>query len=727
MRGILRFGTVFCALVLAAAMVPPPAGAVAPTPKPIAHVTVIDAASGEPVSAAWVDAYYVHPCSGDELWTGESYTDSDGTCTVYDHEGFGAGRYVIKVWSRQVYGEDPFEKTIEWDGQNPVNVTFELRPPAAIAVVRVTKAATGEPFEGAWAGASFVDPKTGETYLTAEAYTASDGTARLSDSRRYGPGTYIVVVRADGFVLQKQTVSWDGERTAGLDFSLEPAKLIARVTVVDASTRNPVEHAFVAAQCATAATPEDALADFGQTGSDGKLALFDEGGYGAGSYVISVEKSGYACQRMLVMWDGENACDVTFDLRPPKPIATVRVTDRGTGEPIVGVEVDAYYIDRQTSALWWASFEWTSAGGTCTLYDDESFGAGRYLIRVDTQGYYPLERSIVWDGEHAVAVSFPLQRKPIDCVSVAGADRVSTALAASKMAFANGGAEAVVVATAYNWPDALGGAALAGAAGGPVLLTPRDSLPDAVAAEIARLGAKKAYVLGGTGAVSSDVEAALKSQLGQDNVERLWGADRYETARKVAAECVELKGAAYDGTAFLATGANYPDALGASPAAAAKGWPIFLVDPRAGADAALVSAMQNAGVKQAIVLGGTGAVSDSVETDVGSKVRCCTDRWAGADRYSTAAVIADRSVRAGLAYDGGLGIATGEDFPDALAAGPLLARSGSVLLLTRSASLPEPTRAALVTHKLEIPVVRFFGGPGAISQAARDAVLQALK
>lgn len=727
MRGIRRFAAVSGALLLVAAIVAPPAGAVVPTPKPIAHVTVSDAASGEPVSGAWVDAYYVHPCSGDELWTGESYTGPDGTCTVYDHEGFGAGRYVIKVWSRQVYGEDPFEKTIEWDGQNPVNVTFELRPPAAIAVVRVTKAATGEPFEGAWAGASFVDPKTGETYLTAGTYTASDGTAQLFDSRRYGPGTYIVVVRADGFVLEKQTVSWDGEHTVGLDFSLEPAKLIARVTVVDASTRNPVERAFVLAQRVTAATPEEGLADLGETGADGKLALFDEGGYGAGSYVISVEKSGYACQRTLVMWDGENARDVTFELWPPKPIANVRVTDRDTGEPIVGVEVDAYYVDRRTGGFWWASFEWTSADGACTLYDDESFGAGRYLIRVDTQGYYPLERSIVWDGEHAVAVSLPLQRKPIECVSVTGADRVSTAIAASKLAFANGGAEAVVIATAYNWPDALGGAALAGAAGGPVLLTPKDSLPGAVAAEIARLGAKKAYVLGGTGAVSSAVEGALKAQLGEDNVERLWGADRYETACKVAAECVELQGGAYDGTAFLATGANYPDALGASPAAAAKGWPIFLVDPRAGADPALVSAMQNAGVKQAIVLGGTGAVPDSVETDIGSTVRCCTYRWAGADRYSTAAVIADRSVWAGLGYDGGVGIATGENFPDALAAGPLLARSGSVLLLTRSSSLPEPTRTALAAHKLEIPVVRFFGGPGAISQAARDAVLAALR
>ncbi|MDP2232889.1 MAG: cell wall-binding repeat-containing protein, partial [Actinomycetota bacterium] len=96
---------------------------------------------------------------------------------------------------------------------------------------------------------------------------------------------------------------------------------------------------------------------------------------------------------------------------------------------------------------------------------------------------------------------------------IAGADRYLTAIANSKMAY-RGGADAVVIATGTNWPDALGGSALAGALDGPLLLTTTSDLPDAVAAEIRRLGATKAYVLGGPGAVGPGVEVELKSMLG---------------------------------------------------------------------------------------------------------------------------------------------------------------------------------------------------------------------
>ncbi|MDO8987684.1 MAG: cell wall-binding repeat-containing protein, partial [Coriobacteriia bacterium] len=85
-------------------------------------------------------------------------------------------------------------------------------------------------------------------------------------------------------------------------------------------------------------------------------------------------------------------------------------------------------------------------------------------------------------------------------VPVAGSSRYETAVRASERTFASG-AECVVIATGSNWPDALGGAALAAAEGGPILLTDANALPSAVAAEVTRLGATRAYILGGTGAV----------------------------------------------------------------------------------------------------------------------------------------------------------------------------------------------------------------------------------
>jgi putative cell wall-binding protein len=213
-----------------------------------------------------------------------------------------------------------------------------------------------------------------------------------------------------------------------------------------------------------------------------------------------------------------------------------------------------------------------------------------------------------------------------------------------------------------------------------------------------------------------------------NNVTRLGGADRYETARMVAERTVSIIGqtGAYDGTAFVATGANFPDALGASPLAAAGGWPIYLVRPT-GVEDALVTSMKAVGVKSAIILGGPAAVPAAVETDLKARVPGTYLRIAGADRYETAIKVADYGVTsAGLSWDN-VAIATGANFPDALAGGPLQARVKSVMLLTPPTALHGGVRSTLVAHRPEIATVRFLGGIGAVSQAVRDEVADALK
>lgn len=597
--------------------------------------------------------------------------------------------------------------------------------PPAITNVTVIDG-LGAPVKTAYVWINFIDPQNGEELWVDEGDTGQTGSCTLRDWAGYGAGQYRIYVHptASTEIHKSTTIYWGGQSPVNATVAFESAKPYAQVVVTDVETGEPIEGAWIESWFIVNDT-EDRSADCNETGPDGARTLYDWWSYGPGEYVIRVDADGYASQRKTITWDGENAQEVAFALERPPAIANVTVTDAATGDPIEGAYVEATVFDSESGEVFGASWAYTVPDGTCTLYDDEGYGAGEYHISAFAEGYQPEDETITWDGEKAVEVRFELQREEVASIPIAGADRISTAIEASKLAFPDG-AEAVVIATAYNWPDALGGASLAGAAGGPVLLTPKDALPQAVADEVRRLGATKAYLLGGEAAVSRAVENALKIQLGEGNVDRIWGANRYETARKVAAKCVALEGAAFDGTAFVATGANFPDALGASPAAAAKGWPIFLVDPAKGADAALISAMQAAGVRKAIVLGGTAVVAEKVKSDIAKLVPCATDRWAGADRYATAAQVAERSAAAGLAFDGA-GIATGENFPDALAAGPVLGRSGSVMLLTRSAALPDATRAALAAHKGEISAVRFFGGARAIAQAVRDAVLAALK
>jgi putative cell wall-binding protein len=309
-------------------------------------------------------------------------------------------------------------------------------------------------------------------------------------------------------------------------------------------------------------------------------------------------------------------------------------------------------------------------------------------------------------------------------IPIEGGNRYATAVAASKKAFPSGGSTYVVIATGENWPDALGGAALAGALDCPILLTKKASLPSEIRAEIVRLGADTVYILGSEDAVSRDVALAVDAIPGV-GIERIAGSNRYATARLVAERTIELQGAGFDGTAFIATGLNFPDALGASPLAAAHGWPIYLSNPAQGDNATLISQMDAKGVTRALVLGGSNVVASSIETKARATLGQAT-RLAGDDRYKTAVAVAKYGVSVGLSWDK-LAIATGTNFPDALSGGALQGKNGSVMLLTPGTKLNADVRTTLISNKASVLEVRFLGGLSAVSQSVRTDVTTSLK
>lgn len=376
------------------------------------------------------------------------------------------------------------------------------------------------------------------------------------------------------------------------------------------------------------------------------------------------------------------------------------VTIAAPREPFMDFS-DSYYSDPWQDSIGFAFEE-----GNTALRDS----ANAALAEMRADGSYE-EIYAKWFGENPVA----------------GANRFDTAVAVSQESypwgFAPDATATVVVATGRDWPDALGGTALAGALDGPVLLVDTESVPDAVMTEIGRLGAKKAVILGGTGAVSAAVQEALEATLGAGEVERIAGANRYETADAVGARVIEALGEDYGGTAFVATGGNFPDALAAAPLAAGLQWPLFLAHPSTGLSDETKAAM--ADVTDVVILGGEGAVSAATEADLKSSRNVV--RLAGADRYATAALVAEYAVdQAGRSWDR-VGITTGADFPDALAGGVLQAKAGSVMLLTPATTLGQDARAAIVANKAEIRTVTFLGGTGAVSEDVRAAVAQLLE
>ena len=284
----------------------------------------------------------------------------------------------------------------------------------------------------------------------------------------------------------------------------------------------------------------------------------------------------------------------------------------------------------------------------------------------------------------------------------------------------------MVLATGMSWPDALGGSGLAGALDAPVLLTPPDRLRTDVLAEIARLGANRVYVLGGPGAVRETVLAALRAGLPGVTVARIAGANRYETAARVASATIDAN-PGWDGHAFVATGATFVDALAVGPVAAALGRPLYLVNEGA-PSAGVLAAMDGAGVTRVTVIGGTAAVSAAMATRLAAVVGGAggVARVQGADRYATALAIAayGESV-AGFTW-ARPGLATSESFADALAAAPLLGARLAPLLLAPRSGIPDSIAGALYLRRGSVTGYVCFGGTAALPAHVREDAQLAL-
>lgn len=194
------------------------------------------------------------------------------------------------------------------------------------------------------------------------------------------------------------------------------------------------------------------------------------------------------------------------------------------------------------------------------------------------------------------------------------------------------GSHSIALASGENWPDALAGSAL----DRPLLLTTQAFLPAPTRAYLdpCRDHPKaKVIILGGPAAVSAAVEGDLRD-MGY-RVDRIAGADRYETAHRVARlfapdELPEV---------FLASGKNYADAVAAAPSVS-RSTPLILTAPRSLSDQArqFLTAEERS-IGKVTILGGAAAVAEAVENEIRS-LGLTTRRIAGADRYETAALIA---------------------------------------------------------------------------------------
>jgi putative cell wall-binding protein len=134
------------------------------------------------------------------------------------------------------------------------------------------------------------------------------------------------------------------------------------------------------------------------------------------------------------------------------------------------------------------------------------------------------------------------------------------------------------------------------------------------------------------------------------------------------------------------------------------------------------------GIRNGVVAGGVGAVSSSVKSEIDSHLAAnggsASLRWSGADRYATAAQIAEQGTATMVNDYAFVGIATGTNYPDALAGGVASGMESGVMLLTAPDNLSSPASSALQAHAGEVAEVELFGGTGALSTSIETAVGQ---
>lgn len=268
-----------------------------------------------------------------------------------------------------------------------------------------------------------------------------------------------------------------------------------------------------------------------------------------------------------------------------------------------------------------------------------------------------------------------------------GDNRAHTAAKISQEGWQSG-ADKVIIVNGNAIADGITATPLATTMNAPILLTNNGVIPQSTKDELARLNPKDIIIIGGESVVSNSVEKELKSST-SSNVLRIAGKNRYETSLKIAQEINDYHDVQ---KVFIANGyQGEVDALTIAAKAGQDKQPIILSEKTKLPDTTY-SWLKNENLKDAYFIGG----ENNLTTDVIHQLAGITtpasgqsvyrNRVYGKDRYETNAKVMERfypqeNLDAVL-------VAKGDELVDALTAGPLAAKLGSPILITKTDSIP---------------------------------------
>ncbi len=364
--------------------------------------------------------------------------------------------------------------------------------------------------------------------------------------------------------------------------------------------------------------------------------------------------------------------------------------------------------------------------GDHATYATAALAAGVHTIEADYDGDANLIGSTgTLASGQAVGVS---------TFRLAGSDRYATGAA---IVTGNYGPDVpfVYVASGANFPDGLAGAAAAAFRHAPLVLLGGQaaSISPTVDAELRSVVGPDTHilVLGGPASVSAHLFGSLGGY-GAGSITRLGGADRYATAIRVSQDA--YPGVPVSGSVFIASGLAFPDALSAAGIAGRLGAPLILVPgnlANLNSFPGILTELSRLGPSQVYIAGGTAAVSAGIASQIATLLSVTPVRFAGANRYQTATAMTDFffgtvSGTPVAPFSGPpvttVYVASGLNFPDALAGAALAGEHGAPLLLVPGAALSvdgvvvgghQVIREELLG--LEPHLIVIFGGTGAVS------------
>lgn len=293
---------------------------------------------------------------------------------------------------------------------------------------------------------------------------------------------------------------------------------------------------------------------------------------------------------------------------------------------------------------------------------------------------------------------------------ISGSNRYETAANVFKYGYEKDIVKHPVVVNGDSFADTISGGLLASEFNSPMFLIKKDAIPNITKNALNKIAInRKTYVIGGYSTISKNAENNLHLK-----TVRLGGKNRYETAVNVNEEIEDFRDLnSYGDNVATYNGLDFSDALVAIP---------FVYQYNKGKSVLLsfypyIKNDLNPEPVSDLIFGGESSVP------VGPNQKY---RLAGSDRYKTAVEVA-KGYKTILNKDISTVVVTsGEDFPDALCAGPLASKKDAAILLTNSKNLNKDTREYIKSND-NIKKIIIVGGEKSVSKNVENELKEIIQ